>query len=91
MNPQDLFNDIKAIKAQLDELGKRPAPATAEQLTQVTERPITLDAKSFAQYVLPHLKQGLPDTIAIEKAANEAAHRIAQTADQAAQTIYQAA
>ena len=68
MNPQDLFNDIKAMKAQLDELSKRPAPATAEQLEQVTDRPITLDAKSFAQHVLPDLKKGLPDTVAIEQA-----------------------
>ena len=91
MNPQDLFNDIKAIKAQLDELSKRPAPATAEQLKQVNNRPITLDAKGFAQHVLPDLKKGLPDTAAIEKAADEAATRITQTADQAYKTIHQAA
>jgi uncharacterized membrane protein len=91
MNPQDLFNDIKAIKAQLDELSKRPAPATAEQLKQVNNRPITLDAKDFAQYVLPDLKKGLPDTSAIEKAATGAANEIRQTAGQAAQTINQAA
>jgi uncharacterized membrane protein len=87
MNPQDLFNDIKAIKAQLDELSKRPAPATAEQLKQVNNRAITLDAKDFAQHVLPDLKKGLPDTAAIKKAADEAATRITQTADQAAKTI----
>lgn len=87
MNPQDLFNDIKAIKAQLDELNKRPAPATAEQLAQVTDRPITLDAKSFAQHVLPDLKKGLPDTAAIEQAADKAAVRIAQTVDQAVQNF----
>lgn len=87
MNPQDLFNDIKAMKAQLDELSKRPAPATAEQLVQVTDRPITLDAKSFAQHVLPDLKKGLPDTAAIEQAADKAASRIAQTADQAVQNL----
>ncbi len=91
MNPQDLFNDIKAIKAQLDELSKRPAPATAEQLKQVNNRAITLDAKDFAQHVLPDLKKGLPDTVAIEKAADEAANRITQTADKAAKTINQAA
>lgn len=87
MNPQDLFNDIKAIRAQLDELSKRPVPATAEQLVQVTDRPITLDAKSFAQHVLPDLKKGLPDTVAIEQAADKAASRIAQTADQAVQNF----
>lgn len=91
MNPQDLFNDIKAIKAQLDELSKRPAPATAEQLKQVNNRAITLDAKDFAQRVLPDLKEGLPDTDAIEKAADEAAKRITQTADKAAKAINQAA
>jgi len=91
MNPQDLFNDIKAIKAQLDQLSNRPAPATAKQLEQVNNRPITLDAKGFAQYVLPDLKKGLPDTAAIEKAADEAANRITQTADKAAKTIHQAA
>lgn len=79
MNPQDLFNDIKAIKAQLDELNKRPAPATAEQLKQVNSRAITLDAKGFAEHVLPDLKKGLPNTVAIEKAADEAATRIMQT------------
>jgi len=87
MNPQDLFNDIKAIRAQLDELSKRPSPATAEQLAQVTDRPITLDAKSFAQHVLPDLKKGLPDTAAIEQAADKAASRIAQTADLAVQNL----
>lgn len=91
MNPQDLFNDIKAIKAQLDELNKRPAPATAEQLKQINDRAITLDAKGFAQHVLADLKEGLPDTVAIEKAADEAANRITQTADQAAKVIHQAA
>lgn len=91
MNPQDLFNDIKAIKAQLDELGKRPAPATAEQLKQVNDRPITLDAKGFAQHVLPDLKKGLPDTVAIENAADEAVNRIGQTADKAAKIIHEAA
>jgi len=91
MNPQDLFNDIKAIKAQLDELGKRPAPVTAEQLKQVNNRSITLDAKEFAQHVLPDLKKGLPNTVAIEKAADEAADRIKQTADKAAKAINQAA
>ena len=91
MNPQDLFNDIKAIKIQLDELSKRPAPATAEQLKQINNRAITLDAKGFAEHVLPDLKEGLPDTVAIEKAADEAANRITQTADKAAKTINQAA
>jgi uncharacterized membrane protein len=91
MNPQDLFNDIKAIKAQLDELSKRPAPATAEQLKQINNLAITLDAKGFAEHVLPDLKDGLPNTTAIEKAADEAANRITQTADKAAKTINQAA
>ncbi len=91
MNPQDLFNDIKAIKAALDELKQRPAPATAKQLEQVNNRPITLDAKGFAQYVLPDLKERLPDTVAIQKAADEAATRITQTANEAAKTINQAA
>jgi uncharacterized membrane protein YgcG len=90
MNPQDLFNDIKAMKAQLDELSKRPAPATAKQLEQVNNRPITLDAKVFAEHILPDLKKGLPNTVAIEKAADEAANRITQTADKAAKTIHQA-
>lgn len=87
MNPQDLFNDIKLIKAQLDELSQRPAPATAEQLEQVSKRPITLDAKSFAQHVLYDLRKGLPDTVAIEQAADKAASQIAQTADQAVQHL----
>lgn len=91
MNPQDLFNDIKAMKAQLDELSKRPAPATAEQLAEVTDRPITLDAKSFAQHVLPDLKKGLPDTVAIEQAADKAASKLTQTADQAFQRFEQTA
>ncbi len=91
MNPQDLFNDIKAIKAQLDELSKRPAPATAEQLKQINSRAITLDAKGFAEYVLPDLQKGLPDTVAIARAADEATNRITQTADEAARTITQAA
>lgn len=79
MNPQDLFNDIKAIKAQLDELSKRPASAPAEQSEQVTDRPITLDAKSFAQHVLPDLKRGLPDTTAIEQAADQAVQNFEKT------------
>ena len=58
MNPQDLFNDIKAIKAQLDELSKRPAPATAEQLKQVNNRPITLDAKRFRPACTTRSKKG---------------------------------
>ena len=91
MNPQDLFNDIKAIKAQLDELSKRPAPATAEQLKQINNRAITLDTKGFAEHVLSDLKEGLPNIVAIEKAADEAANRITQTADKAAKTINQAA
>lgn len=90
MNSQDLFNDIKANKAHLEELSKRPAPATAEQLKQVNNRAITLAAESFAQYVLPDLKKGLPDTSAIEKAATGAANEIKQTADQMAKTIQQA-
>ena len=89
MNPQDLFNDIKAIKAQLDELSQRPTPATAEQLEKVTDRPITLDAKSFAEHVLPDLKKGLPDTVAIEQAADKAASKLTQTADQAFQRFEQ--
>lgn len=91
MNPQDLFNDIKAMKAQLDALSQRPAPATAKELEQLNNRPITLNPKEFAQYVLSDLKKGLPDTVAIEKAADEAANRITQTADKAAKTINQAA
>ncbi|WP_077924501.1 hypothetical protein [Spirosoma sp. 209] len=87
MNPQDLFNDIKAMKAQLDELSRRAAPVTVEQLEQVIDRPITLDAQSFAQHVLPDLKKGLPNTVAIEQAADKAASRIAQTADQAVQNF----
>lgn len=87
MNPQDLFNDIKAIKAQLDKLGERPAPATAKELEQINDRPITLDPKAFAQYVLPDLKKGLPNTAAIEAAADQAANRIAQTANEAVQNF----
>ncbi|MBC3795112.1 hypothetical protein [Spirosoma utsteinense] len=91
MNPQDLFDDIKAIKAQLEALSQRPAPATAKQLEQINNRVITLDARGFAEHVLPDLKEGLPNTIAIEKAADEAANRITQTADKAAKSIGQAA
>lgn len=91
MNPQDLFNDIKAMKAQLDALSQRPAPATAKQLEQINNRPITLNPKEFAEHVLPDLKKGLPDTAAIEKAADEAANRITQTADKAAQALEQTA
>lgn len=80
MNPQDLFNDIKAIKASLDELKQRPAPATAEQLKQVNNRPIALDAKAMADHVLPGLKQ----------VTEEATERIGQTADQAAKTFEKA-
>jgi hypothetical protein len=80
MNPDDLFKDIKAMKAQLDELSKRPAPATAEQLEQVNNRPITLDAKAMADHVLPGLKQ----------VTEEATERIGQTADQAAKTFEKA-
>lgn len=80
MNPQDLFNDIKAIRAQLDELSKRPAPATAEQLKQVNDRPITLDAKVMADYVLPSFKQ----------ATKEATERMGQTVEQASKTFEKA-
>lgn len=80
MNPQDLFNDIKAIKAQLDELSKRPAPATAEQLKQINDRPITLDAKAMADYVIPGFKQ----------ATEEATKRMGQTVEQASKTFAKA-
>ncbi len=91
MNPQDLFNDIKAMKAQLDALSQRPAPATAKELEQLNNRPITLNPKEFAQYVLADLKKGLPDTVAIEQAADKAATKLTQTADQAFQRFEQTA
>lgn len=66
MNPQELVNDIKEIKATITDLKKRKEPATAEQLKAINDRPITLDPKSFAGYVKEDLKSVLPDTESIK-------------------------
>lgn len=67
MNPQELLNDVKAIRTMLDKIEKRGIPATAKQLEAINDRPIELDSKSFAHYVKDDLKDVLPDTKAVKK------------------------
>lgn len=67
MNPQELVNDIKEIKAEIIDLKKRKEPATAEQLKAIINRPITLDPVAFASHVKEDLKTVLPDTEIIKK------------------------
>lgn len=87
MNPDDLFNDLKTIKAQLAQLSQRPAPVTAEQLEKVAARPITVDAKALAGQVLPHLKQGLPNTESIKQAGDDAVKQIQASTSAGAELI----
>ena len=91
MNPDDLFNDLKTIKAQLAQLSNRPVPATAEQLEKVAARPVTVDAKAFAGHVLPYLKQGLPNTEGIRQASDDAAKQIKESTSAGAELIGRAA
>lgn len=91
MNPDDLFNDLKTIKAQLAQLSNRPAPATAEQLEKVAARPVTVDAKALAGHVVPYLKQGLPNTESIKQAGDDAAKQIQASTSAGAELIGRAA
>lgn len=93
MNPQDLFNDIKAIKADLAEISQRPAPVTAAQVRELVRelasRPVQLNAQEFARHVLPQLQQGMPDVGALGEATQTATQQINQAASEAARTIRQ--
>lgn len=89
MNPQDLFNDIKAIKASLDELKQRPAPATAKQLEAANQRPINVDAEKFAAFAVAAIKSELPTPNGIKAAVDAGVTTIAQAGAANAELIKQ--
>jgi len=95
MNPHELVNDVKEIKTMLVDLKKRKEPATAEQLRTITDRPIIIDAKTFAAYVsdalVDALKEKLPSTEAIKAAADTAATTIQESGTRTAGQIEKAA
>lgn len=90
MNPQNLFDDIKAIKASLDELTQRAVPATAEQLEAANKRPINLDAEKFAVFAVKAISNKLPTTEGIETAVAAGVSRIDQAGIVSAERIEQA-
>lgn len=90
MNPDELFKDIKAIKALLHELSKRPAPATAEQLKAAQQQPVKLDAEKFAAFAVKALESQLPTTQGIKSAVDAGTQTITEAGQRAATQIAQA-
>jgi hypothetical protein len=87
MNPQELVNDIKEIKATIVDLKKRKEPATEEQLKAINDRPIILDPKSFAGYVKEDLKAVLPDTDAVKKVLDDFAIQLREEVKESIEQI----
>lgn len=88
-NPQDLFADIAAIRAALDELLERDSPATAEQLRDITKRKVDFKSEAFAGLVADALTAKLLNAETIKAVADASAQTIADAAKAASGQIAQ--
>ena len=89
MNPQDLFDDIKAMRKILDELKQRDAPVTAKQLAELTKQSPPVDPQALAVSALKAFADKFPNTEHIKVATDASVTAIAQVGDKVADHIRQ--